>query len=44
MVELPAEARAFIEERLWTGAALIVSDHGISDETGKYTDFIVLTR
>ena len=43
-VELPAEARAFIEDKLWAGAALIVSDQGISHETGKFTDFIVLTR
>jgi hypothetical protein len=43
-VELGAEARAFIEDRLWTGAALIVSDFGLSEETGKTTDFIVLTR
>jgi L,D-transpeptidase-like protein len=43
-IELGAEARAFIEDKLWTGASLIVSDQGISNETGKYTDFIVLTR
>jgi hypothetical protein len=43
-VELGADTRAFIEDKLWTGAALIVSDQGISHETGKYTDFIVLTR
>ena len=43
-IELPAEARAFIEDKLWAGAALIVSDQGISHETGKFTDFIVLTR
>jgi hypothetical protein len=43
-VELPAEVRTFIEDKLWAGAALIVSDQGISQETGKYTDFIVLTR
>lgn len=42
--ELPEEARRFIEERLWTGASLIISDEGISNETGTYTDFIVLTR
>jgi hypothetical protein len=42
--ELPAEAKRFIEERLWIGASLIVSDEGISNETGTYTDFIVLTR
>ena len=34
----------FIAERLWTGASLIISDQGISNETGTYTDFIVLTR
>ena len=42
--ELPEEARRFIAERLWVGASLIVSDEGISNETGTYTDFIVLTR
>jgi hypothetical protein len=42
--ELPEETRRFIEDRLWTGASLLVSDQGISNETGVYTDFIVLTR
>jgi L,D-transpeptidase catalytic domain len=42
--ELPDEAKRFIEERLWIGASLIVSDEGMSNETGPYTDFIVLTR
>jgi hypothetical protein len=42
--ELPQEAKRFIEERLWIGASLIISDEGISNETGTYTDFIVLTR
>jgi hypothetical protein len=26
------------------GASLIISDYPVSGETGKYTDFIVLTR
>jgi lipoprotein-anchoring transpeptidase ErfK/SrfK len=43
-IELPAEARKRISELLWTGASLIVSDHGRSYEMGEYTDFIVLTR
>jgi hypothetical protein len=43
-VELSPEARAFIADRLWAGAALIVTDHAISEETRKTTDFIVLTR
>lgn len=43
--ELAEATRRFIEDRLWPGATLIVSDNGISRETtGLYTDFIVLTR
>jgi hypothetical protein len=42
--ELAEETRRFIEDRLWTGASLIVSDEGISPETGATTDFIVVTR
>ena len=42
--EMPEEARKFITERLWTGASLIISDEGISRETGKGTDFVILTR
>jgi hypothetical protein len=43
--ELPAATKRFIEERLWTGATLIVSDDGASPrETGLHTDFIVLPR
>ncbi len=33
-----------ISSKLWTGASLIISDHGISTETGKGTDFVVLTK
>ncbi len=33
-----------ISGKLWTGASLIISDHGISTETGKGTDFVVLTK
>ena len=42
--ELAPETKAFISDRLWVGASLIVSDQGMSHETGKYTDFIVLAR
>jgi hypothetical protein len=42
--ELQPATKAFIADRLWAGASLIVSDQGISHETGKYTDFIVLSR
>ena len=43
-IEMPDEARKFIAERLWVGASLTISDHGISKETGKGTDFVVLTK
>ena len=33
-----------ISEKLWTGASLMISDHGPSHETGKGTDFVLLTR
>ena len=43
--ELTAATKQFIEERLWTGATLIVSDDGASPrETGLHTDFILLPR
>ena len=43
-IEVPEETRRLIADKLWAGASLIVSDQGISHETGKYTDFIVLSR
>lgn len=33
-----------IARRAWPGVTIIVSDHGLSSETGKGTDFVVLTR
>jgi hypothetical protein len=42
--ELPEATLKLIADRLWEGATLTVSDQGLSHETGKYTDFIVLTR
>jgi hypothetical protein len=33
-----------ISELLTPGSSLIISDHGISRETGRDTDFIVLTH
>jgi lipoprotein-anchoring transpeptidase ErfK/SrfK len=43
-VVLTDESKAFIADRLWAGASLIVSDYGLSNEFGKYTDFIVQPR
>jgi hypothetical protein len=43
-IEMPPEAMERISELLIPGSSLIVSDHGISNETGSDTDFIVETR
>ncbi len=43
-IEIPQDAAERIDELLTPGSSLILSDHGISDETGQDTDFIVLTR
>ena len=42
--EMSPDSRKFVAERLWTGATLIVSDQGPSHETGRDTDFVILTR
>jgi hypothetical protein len=43
-IEIPQDAVDRIAELMSPGASLIISDYPISGETGKYTDFIVLTR
>lgn len=43
-VEAPPEALDRISDLLSPGATLIISDQGLGSETGKETDFIVLTR
>jgi hypothetical protein len=43
-IEMPQDARERIAALLVPGSSLIVSDNGISPETGRHTDFIVLTR
>ena len=43
-IEIPQDAIQQISELLTPGSSLIISDYGISSETGPYTDFIVLTR
>jgi hypothetical protein len=43
-IEIPPEALELISPLVTPGASLIVSDQGISGETGKDTDFIVLVR
>ncbi len=43
-IEIPQDAAERIAQLLTSGSSLIISDHGISGETGQDTDFIVLTR
>jgi lipoprotein-anchoring transpeptidase ErfK/SrfK len=43
-IVLPAELVERISELITPGSSLIVSDNKLSDETGEYTDFVVLTR
>ena len=43
-IEIPQDAVERIAELLTSGSSLIISDYGISNETGKDTDFIVLTH
>jgi lipoprotein-anchoring transpeptidase ErfK/SrfK len=43
-IHIPQEAIDRISELLTTGSSLTVSDAGLGSETGRYTDFIVLTR
>jgi hypothetical protein len=42
-IEISKDAVAQISKMLVTGSSLIISDEGISTETGKGTDFVVLT-
>jgi lipoprotein-anchoring transpeptidase ErfK/SrfK len=43
-VTIPPDALERISELMSPGASLIISDKGLGSETGKGTDFIVLTR
>ena len=43
-INLPPEAVDRISELLVPGSSLVVSDHGLGRETGRLTEFIVLTR
>ena len=43
-IQMPKEAVDLIEELLSPGSSLIISDEGLGRETGRYTEFIVLTR
>ena len=43
-IEIPQDAVERISELLTPGSSLIISDYGLSSETGPYTNFIVLTH
>ena len=43
-IEIPQDVVEQISELLTPGSSLIISDYGISRETGKDTDFIVVTH
>ncbi|MSP46154.1 MAG: L,D-transpeptidase [Xanthobacteraceae bacterium] len=43
-IVMPPDAVERISKMMMSGSSLIVSDNKLSDETGAYTDFIVLTR
>jgi lipoprotein-anchoring transpeptidase ErfK/SrfK len=43
-IAIPEETAKRLAELTWVGASIIVSDHGISHETGDTTDFIILTH
>ena len=43
-IQIPQEAIDRIDEILVPGSSLVISDQGLGQETGKGTDFVVLTR
>jgi hypothetical protein len=43
-IEIPAEVNDAIAQMVGPGAALILSDQGLGDETGEGTDFVVVTH
>lgn len=43
-VTFPAETHDLLRELVKPGSSLVISDYEISNETGKYTDFIILTK
>ncbi len=43
-IKIPDDVRQRIGDLLVPGSSLIISDHGVSAETGKGTDFVILTK
>jgi hypothetical protein len=43
-IEVPSDALDCIVPPVGPGATLLISDQGLGDETGKGTDFVIVTR
>ncbi len=43
-IDIPQDVIDRVSEYITAGASLIISDHGLGNETGLHTDFIVVTR
>lgn len=43
-VSMDDSVREQVEDLMKPGSSVIITDHGVSNETGQYTDFIVLTN
>jgi lipoprotein-anchoring transpeptidase ErfK/SrfK len=43
-IVIPADARERIADVMKPGSSIVISDYGMSHQTGQFTDFIVLTR
>jgi lipoprotein-anchoring transpeptidase ErfK/SrfK len=43
-IELPADVIERLSPLVATGASILIADQGLGDETGKETDFIVVTK
>ena len=43
-IDIPQAAIDYISQLIVPGSSLIVSDHGLGEETGEGTNFIVVTR
>jgi hypothetical protein len=43
-IEIPQDVIDYISQSMVPGSSLVVSDHGLGDETGDGTDFIVVTQ
>ena len=43
-IQMPPEAVDRIGELLIPGSSLVISDEGLGRETGRFTEFVVLTR